>query len=300
MSEDITKKLDALNKEYYKRFWELSENSDAITNPETVIFMREALHKQYVRDYELLVGEQGIETDSQIERLKIERDKQIEVIKLEHDEVMAEIDRKRTELNNKIQLACDIAEAEYKLEYESVIPNDLEKRWWQRYPRPNSAKVLSLQKVDILVKKYFTERADEINKLQGKPQAEVLEILRQNIPKPRGRRARREWEALILRIAEKLKYREEAAAQIEKIIAEADNADSADRQTTTFDEVQEQPAAEQEETPIKPKRKRKYRRQEPQEEENRGQIAGQIDIDELGESAEPKPPTADKPEQGAE
>lgn len=291
MSEDITKKLDALNKEYYKRFWELSENSDAITNPETVIFMREALHKQYVRDYELLVGEQGIETDRKIEKLKIERDEQIEVIKLEHEKVMAEIESKRTEQNNKIQLACAVADKEYELEYLSVIPDDLPKRWWQRWARPNDAKILSQQKVDIMVDKYFTERVDEINRLQGKPQAEVLEILFQSIPKPRGRRARRQWEECIIKIADKLKRREEAAARINKVIIEADDADNADRQTTTFDEVQEEPAAE--EIQAKPKRKRKYRAQIAQE-ENQEQIAGQMDIDELSESAEPKPPTADK------
>ena len=65
MSEEkdsLTKKLDSLNEEYYKKFWGLEQNRDAVPAP-AFKYIQEVLYKQYVRDYELLMGEYGIETN---------------------------------------------------------------------------------------------------------------------------------------------------------------------------------------------------------------------------------------------
>jgi len=95
----LTQKLDGLNDEYYKRFYKLDENRDALAP--VIKYMEEALSKQYMRDYELLMGEYGIETDKQIEELKIRRDKALGKITLQYEKQAAATARAKDKLDKE-------------------------------------------------------------------------------------------------------------------------------------------------------------------------------------------------------
>lgn len=301
--ESLTQKLDELHDAYYRRFWKLEQNSDALPAP-AVKFMQDVLYKQYVRDYELLMGEYGIETDKKIEELKIERDKEIEAVKLEHEKLTAGIEEKRTAQNNEISLAAAVADKEHKMKLDEVVPDDLPKRWWQRKPRPNYAKRLAMQEVGIIVEDYFAKREQEIAMLEDRP-AEIEALLKESLPCPRGRRARRRWEEEIAIVAatleRKLRCQEEAREQLGEAIRAADEATPAETFEEPQDNSEQQETPEQEE-PAKPKRKRQRKTpNKPREDEAQdGQLTGQVSMEELNESEEPKQGNADKPEEGAE
>ncbi len=279
----LTQKLDGLNDEYYKRFYKLDENRDALAP--VIKYMEEALSKQYMRDYELLMGEYGIETDKQIEELKIRRDKALGKITLQYEKQAAATARAKDKLDKESALAAAVANAEHKMKLDKIVPGDLPKRWWQRYARPNYAKVLAMREVDIEVKEYLGEKENSIAELENRPAA-IEELLKEKLPCPRGRRARKRWEEEIATTAEilerKFRQREQLQEELDELIRAADEATSAE----TFEEPQAKP--EQEE-PKTPKRVRKRKTDLKEQEE---QLAGQVRMDELGQR--------DKPEAGAE
>lgn len=264
MNEEAVEKLDRLNQEYYKRFWELKDNKTALS-AEQYHKMEEILHKHYMREYELLDGETGIETDKQIERLKMQRDSELEAISLQHERQLSDIEREKEALRLErqkqlseirreedalhmdLELAHDIAVQKNLLKREAVLPGELPKRWWQRHARPNRAKVLALQEVNIRVAEYFAEREDELEQLAGNA-AETEELLSTLIPCPRGRRARRQWrqsiEAAAAELEHRLHHRVEAAAQLRAMIAAADAQNGGE----VFDEHQDEEETVEEQT----------------------------------------------------
>lgn len=280
--DSLTKKLDSLNEEYYKKFWGLEQNRDAVPAP-AFKYIQEVLYKQYVRDYELLMGEYGIETDKQIEELKIKRDKVLGKITLQYEKQAAALARAKDKLEKESALAAAIANAEHKMKLTQVVPDDLPKHWWQRWARPNYAKVLAQREVDIDVQEYFGEKENSIAELENRP-AEIEELLREKIQCPRGRRARKRWEediaATAVILERKLRRREEAQEQLEEIIRAADEATNVEAFEEPQDNTEHQEPTDKEQ-PQKPKRIRTRRQTPNVEEEQNGQLAGQVGMDEL-------------------
>lgn len=103
VEKPMTQILDDLNDKYYKKFSKLSENFSFLPE-EQYKYMCAALHQQYVREYEQLDGETGIEIDKQIEELKTEREKELAAIELERDKLKKELELERIAELKRIEL----------------------------------------------------------------------------------------------------------------------------------------------------------------------------------------------------
>ncbi len=231
-------KLDELNEAYYKRFCDLKENFSLLP-VEAYKAIAAAITKQYERDYKLLDGEEGLDTDKHIEELEKERaeqlgelqlirekcieeinaerekelkeienarEKQREEIEVEHTKALKELKLTKTKLLGEIEaqrfkqeeelkLLKAVVEAENTVKRATVIPKDLPRRWWQRYARPNYAKQLVEQVAEMDIDKYYDDREAEIVQREAEEEGVgyyITELL-EELPRPRGRRARKKW-----------------------------------------------------------------------------------------------------------
>lgn len=247
----MKEQTDKLHEEYIKKFGTLKENQ-AIMTPESYLTMAANLLNEYKREYALMDGSDGIATDKHIEELNTQYDSELKQLKLEHERISAELRLRSEKLGHETELQSKIAAAKAELLMSELVPADLPKRWWQRRPRPNYAKKLMLRELSVEINDYFTDREQEIEKLEGR-NADIAELLMRNLPVPRGKRARRKYEESISKLA----------GYIDAMLRSATAA---------------QPEREQPDTNTKPKRERKPK-QKPDA------VSGQIAMD-LQQNAE--------------
>lgn len=165
----MRKKIEQLNEEYFRLFWRLENNKKGLSKIQYEK-AQEVLFKQYEREYNLLNDTEGLQLDMQLAELALLRDKQ----------------------ETEILIQQKTADQEQKEKKDRLIPNDLPRRWWQLRARPNYAKQLAAEEVQLEVDKYFGKRESELEQVQGR-YIELAEriygIMEGVIPKPRGKRA---------------------------------------------------------------------------------------------------------------
>lgn len=113
-------KLDALNEAYYKRFCDLKENLSLLP-VEAYKAISAALTKQYERDYKLLDGEEGLNTDKQIEALEKDRAEQLENLKLIREKCIEEINATREKELKEIENAREKQLEEIEVEHTKAV-----------------------------------------------------------------------------------------------------------------------------------------------------------------------------------
>ena len=205
-----------LYEEYIKKFDQLKEGESVLT-PEAYLAMAANLLKEYNRDYAKNDGDDGIESDKQVETLGTRSDKELKELKLERKRINAELKLQSDKLDYETELQSKIAAAKAELLMSELVPADLPKRWWQRRPRPNYAKQLMLRELAVQIDDYFTDREQEIEKLEGR-NADIAGLLMSNLVAPRGKRARKKYEENIRKLAGYIEamLRSAAAAQPEQ------------------------------------------------------------------------------------
>ena len=137
-----------LYEEYIKKFDQLKEGESVLT-PEAYIAMAANLLKEYNRDYAKNDGDDGIESDKQVETLGTRSDKELKELKLERKRINAELKLQSDKLDYDTELQSKIAAAKAELLMSELVPADLPKRWWQRRPPPNYAKQLMLRELAV-------------------------------------------------------------------------------------------------------------------------------------------------------
>ena len=152
-----------------------------------------------------------------MELLGTRGDKELKELKLERKRINAELKLQSDKLDYETELQSRIAAAKAELLMSELVPADLPKRWWQRRPRPNYAKQLMLRELSVEINDYFTDREQEIEKLEGR-NADIAELLMSNLTAPKGKRARRKYEENIRKLAGYIEamLRSAAAAQPEQ------------------------------------------------------------------------------------
>ncbi len=211
----MNEQTDKLHESYIKKFGTLKENQ-AIMTPESYLAMAANLLKEYKREYALMDGSEGIDTDKNIEELDTRSDKELKELKLEHKRINAGLKLQSDKLDYETELQSRIAAAKAELLMSELVPADLPRRWWQRKPRPNYAKKLMLRELAVEINDYYAGREQEIEELEG-GNADIAELIMDNLPAPAGRRARRKYEEGIRKIAGYIEamLRSAAAAQPE-------------------------------------------------------------------------------------
>lgn len=190
-----------LYEEYIKKFDMLKEGESVLT-PEAYLAMAANLLKEYNRDYAKNDGDDGIESDKQVELLGTRCDKELKELKLERRRINAELKLQSDKLDYETELQSRIAAAKAELLMSELVPADLPKRWWQRRPRPNYAKQLMLRELAVQINDYFTDREREVMQLEDKHlDDDILGLLNAWLPSPKGKRAKKKHEERIQQLA---------------------------------------------------------------------------------------------------
>lgn len=285
----MNEKITELNDAYYKAFSELKDSFEYLP-PDQYKKMCEVLHREYVREYELLDGEMGIATDKQIERLHIKRDEEIEKIRLEHVKLTADIAAERKALESEIDINRRIAEAKAAIKENEVVPADLPRRWWQRRARPNRAKQLALRESYLDIANYFAQLEECVQRRENEGYApEIESLLSAALPHPRGKRARAMQNQAIEMLA--LQINAEIERRVKEQSEDSAEADGIDVPPQIAEDI----AIANE----KPKRKRR-RKSEIEQTDSEEQIEGQMAIEELGNATDKSPELAQTPEETQE
>lgn len=165
----MREKIEKLNEDYFRLFWRLENNKKGLSKAQYEK-AQEVLFKQYEREYNLLNDTEGLELDKQLAELALLRDKQ----------------------ETEIEIQEKTSDQEQKEKKERLIPNDLPRRWWQFRARPNYAKQLAAEEVQLEVDMYFGKRESELEQVQGRYDElaeRIYGIIEGVIPKPCGKRA---------------------------------------------------------------------------------------------------------------
>ena len=195
-------KTAKLHEEYIKKFSELKEHAAVMTS-EAYAAMAGNLLKEYTREYATMDGEEGIETDKDIEKLSTTADKELTALKLEHERLTAELKIASDRLKHETELRCKVEEAKAELLSEELVPAYLPKRWWQIRRRPNHAMLLMQRELAVEIDDYFAARLNDVEEKEGRS-ADIEEMLQAALPQPRGRRARRRHDERIHEVAVRL------------------------------------------------------------------------------------------------
>ena len=243
--------------DYIKKFDTLKQGESVLT-PEAYSAMAENLLKEYNREYSLNDGDEGLISDKKVETLGTQCDKELRELKLKHKRINAELKLQSDKLDYETELQSKIAAAKAELLMNELVPADLPKRWWQRRARPNYAKKLMLRELSVEINDYFTDREQEIEKLEGKYlETDIAELLMSNLPQPKSKRARKKYKESIGKLA----------GYIEAMLRSATAQHEPKANETSKQPEQEQPGTE-----TNPKQERKAKAKPDA-------IAGQITMD---------------------
>lgn len=138
-----------------------------------------------------------------IEELELEHTKAIKELKLERDKTLSDIEAQRFKLSQELDLQKAVAKAENDIKRKTVVPQDLPRRWWQRYARPNYGKELVERAAEIEIDNYYDKRESELARLENAQGSYIGDLLNA-LPAPRGKRAREKWQTEIDKLERKL------------------------------------------------------------------------------------------------
>lgn len=208
----MREKIAQLNEDYFRLFWRLENNKKGLSKLQYEK-AQEVLYKQYEREYNLLNDTEGLQLDKQISELALLREKQ------------------ETEIDIELKTAAQ----EQKDKKYILIPNDLPRRWWQLRARPNYAKQLAAEEVQLEVNEYFEKRESELEQVQSRNtelEERIYGIIERVMPLPRGKRAaaamKESLRGAARLLGELLMPRVLINEEFEAAISAADNAEPAE------------------------------------------------------------------------